>query len=547
MTKFIRCATWVFLLLLVNDASGQSTYDQAIAAGDKALDKKHFDRAIDMYFAAAAFDESKSDEVQARVKQVFDAILRLEQRAESSAKEADSLRLVADSALDAAIESHGEAMARYEEAYQASTRNAAVNLLLRSADFTTLPQLRALMAVKGVRSLQFVNEDIRRPDVLNALLGALAGLEETHPIKADLEVPSIALFDPDDTGKLKVLGVDGRVYALDLVDDSLHRSVDRHPMLIKEPPRPISGLDALSVDHSGMRAMTCGAEHGLAVWSLISDSLIGSARSDPSFREVSAIGSFGVNGPFLVGDRSGHLRIWHLEGAHLIGSDPIGIGGIVRDMAYVPALGVIAVANKTNIIHLVRADGHTTTVDAGSNGIQKVVSHPSEAALFIGTSDGKVMRVELSAPQKPIRAAQGSRSTTVYAERNVPIETLALRKDGKRLAFVDAGKTLSIIDPTNRTLLLKDMGEGDVIAYKGVQALLDGLPRSIAFGAKDEVYLGYGRSVKRTFGSVEAICERLCYLLSGASWTWADGTDPSMNNWFYSLGIDAEDPSPCQK
>ena len=72
-------------------APGQSNYKEAIQQGDDAFKRKEYKKAINLYFAAEAFDPSKKEIVKGKVNEVFDRIVALQREADKSKKEAQEL------------------------------------------------------------------------------------------------------------------------------------------------------------------------------------------------------------------------------------------------------------------------------------------------------------------------------------------------------------------------------------------------------------------------------------------------------------------------
>lgn len=88
---------FLFCIAIHVNSLGQSNYgqairdyDQAIAKGDTAVSKKQFNKAIEYYFAAEAFDPTKKDSVKAKVNRAFVAIEALRKKAEADKTRAET-------------------------------------------------------------------------------------------------------------------------------------------------------------------------------------------------------------------------------------------------------------------------------------------------------------------------------------------------------------------------------------------------------------------------------------------------------------------------
>jgi hypothetical protein len=121
-----------------------NSYNEAMAEGTKEFEKGEYKKAIDYYFAAAAFRPENKGEVKEKVNSVFNAIIALRKKAEAAlveAKKQNTLALEAkkeaekqkDLALEAkkevenqkdiALEAKKEAEKQKELAEQALKRN----------------------------------------------------------------------------------------------------------------------------------------------------------------------------------------------------------------------------------------------------------------------------------------------------------------------------------------------------------------------------------------------------------------------------------------
>lgn len=96
----------LFDVILFATANAQSNYNEAIAQGDDAFKNAQYKVAINKYFAAEAFDPSKKEVVNEKVKLAFDKIEALRLEAIDSKKdavdaltEAQKQKELADSAL----------------------------------------------------------------------------------------------------------------------------------------------------------------------------------------------------------------------------------------------------------------------------------------------------------------------------------------------------------------------------------------------------------------------------------------------------------------
>lgn len=79
---------FIFFALTVNVHSQVNNYYDAMKEGNKAFDKGEYKKAINFYFAAAAFMPENKGEVKEKVNKAFDAIEALRKKAEDALAEA---------------------------------------------------------------------------------------------------------------------------------------------------------------------------------------------------------------------------------------------------------------------------------------------------------------------------------------------------------------------------------------------------------------------------------------------------------------------------
>ena len=69
-------------------AKTQNNYAEAMQMGDNEFKNKEYRKAINLYLAAQAFDQTKKDIVKEKVNKAFDMIDALKKKAEDSEKQA---------------------------------------------------------------------------------------------------------------------------------------------------------------------------------------------------------------------------------------------------------------------------------------------------------------------------------------------------------------------------------------------------------------------------------------------------------------------------
>ena len=86
----IRFMFFLFGLFLALAAQAQNSYAEAIQQGDAAFQQGQYKLAINKYFAAEAFDQSKEKVVKAKVNRVFDRIEALRREADVAKRRAQA-------------------------------------------------------------------------------------------------------------------------------------------------------------------------------------------------------------------------------------------------------------------------------------------------------------------------------------------------------------------------------------------------------------------------------------------------------------------------
>src|SRR5258705_5171504 len=106
---------FIFCSILVKSYSQVSSYHEAMAEGKKEFERGAYKKAVDFYFAAAAFMPENKGEVKVKVNEAFDAIDALRKKAEDALTEAKKQTTLA-------LEAKKEAEKQKEIAEQALKR-----------------------------------------------------------------------------------------------------------------------------------------------------------------------------------------------------------------------------------------------------------------------------------------------------------------------------------------------------------------------------------------------------------------------------------------
>src|SRR5258705_8468631 len=107
---------FIFCSILVKSYSQVTSYHEAMAEGKKEFERGAYKKAIDFYFAAAAFMPENKGEVKIKVSEVFDAIVALRKKAEDALAEAKKQTTLALEAKKDAEKQQSIAEAAFKEA-----------------------------------------------------------------------------------------------------------------------------------------------------------------------------------------------------------------------------------------------------------------------------------------------------------------------------------------------------------------------------------------------------------------------------------------------
>jgi len=217
---FILCATFSMNLI------AQSNYIEAIERGDVAFAKEDFQKALEYYFAAEAFDETKKVEVQRKISDVLLKVDAIKNQAIENRKKAEKSEQSANDSLKVAREAKDTADARLERAEidkdTASARLERVKIAKAKAD--SLKQLaeRELKIANRIKNIAAAR--IKANEAMRQLAGR--DLENgTHT--------AIAAYDSNKIAKGPLYNKDC-YQALDLAYKSYLKENNKNPSPIYE-------------------------------------------------------------------------------------------------------------------------------------------------------------------------------------------------------------------------------------------------------------------------------------------------------------------------
>lgn len=122
---------FIFCSLLVKAHSQVNNYYDAMKEGNKEFGKGEYKKAINYYFAAAAFMPENKGEVKEKVNKAFDEIETLRKKAEKSEKLAQEQKLLTDIALAEAKKQQSNAEVASKEALIAKNEAESSNKKLQ--------------------------------------------------------------------------------------------------------------------------------------------------------------------------------------------------------------------------------------------------------------------------------------------------------------------------------------------------------------------------------------------------------------------------------
>lgn len=350
----------VFILvyvLLSSAASAQRNYGEAMQKGLEAFDKGDFKRAINLFFAAEAFDPSKKDEVKKNVNEAFERIDRLKREAEEARRIAEFEK---SNALSEKARAEKQALTAYANdlAYKSKIvfKDGDLNTAFRLAEF-------AFRYIDGSNNnvqqslidAFYFNDDMRNPN-LEKLKANLNGHRR--------EIISLAISS------------DGKKIASYSNEDEIKIwNNDQGEILSKIPLRNNMDIDGLSFSHDGNKlafATRNTARHWTRntarIWGINKEELF--ADWEAHANTINRL-SFSPSGKFFAtGSQDKTTKIWKLKQGTF---QDVYIGEIVFDF------------KDTSPVHSVAFSPNEKFIAIGTDSI-------GLAAKIFRLSDGKLVK-----------------------------------------------------------------------------------------------------------------------------------------------------------
>lgn len=364
--------------------------------------------------------------------------------------------------------------------------NKAGAIALNSLEVKDDPSLRGAMAIQALRFMERHGGDLQDESLVRALRTALLNLELKDPARIPLRTTAKSAA-ASSSGGLLVLDKDGRTTRIN--------PTERTSVLLGNPPITVSGLDHGTLAADEGLVLWAQKEGGLATWSQNGGSVLHKVPRTDHLDDVSAMACFTDGTTFVSGDRKGRTIIWQAEGSALKIVAQVDLGGIIRGMATLKQTDQVVVVNKTAQVHFLSRSGtvRKVTLPAGEEA-QRIAVDGQGTRCFVGTSSGNIYSIDGNGNQA-LKVGSSSRG----------IESLTVRGDGKRIAFVNAAKRLTVLDPAAPT--------------RALHMDLEELPSTLMFGPKEELYLVSGLKVERTYCTSKAFADRICVLLQNRTLT----------------------------
>lgn len=389
------------------------------------------------------------------------------------------------------------------EKERANQLNKAGQVALNSLAVKGDADLSGIMAIAALRIIERNGGNIQDDALVRALRDALLSLERDQQARIPIR-GNILHATTSAAGTQFVLDIDGRSMRL---DPAAHGSVP-----LGAAPRGVSALDAGFIAPDQGLVLWAHQDGSLSIWPQNGGGVRHKVGRTDHLAAVSAMASFASGTSFASGDRKGRLVVWNADGGSLKTIAQKDLGGYLR-MAPMSSAGLIAVVNSTARVHFVDASGSIRHVELPTGErAQRIASDGKGGLAYVGTATGGVYRVD-----------PGTMTTRKVASGPTGIEAIAVRSDGRRIAFVNTAKRLTVLDPS---------------ASEGALHIgLEDQPTFLMFGPSEELYLVSGAKVERTFCSTKAFAERICQLVGGRKLT--------AQEWEQRIGIGQQEV-PCE-
>ena len=417
------------LLLPFSDLVAQSTFKEAILAGDKALKRGDFEQALKEYFAAEAFEPSQRGLVRKKLRQVFDGINTQRIKAIESDTLAQRARREAVAAREkegnARIDAEKKAVTNYanELAYlsEVALLNGDLNSAFRLAEFILkyveednskaqqalfnafywnddllnfpLARHKTFMGHKGI-----VNDVCFSPD--GSLIASASEFNEAKiwDVESGALVQSLVghkrsvskiLFAPHGNLVLTASS-DNTIRIWDVSTGDIVNTLEGHTYPIRD----------MKISPNGLYIASCSNDGTSKVWEIETGKLL---RTLKNYRIDPSCLDFSPDGRFIAANCGRIVVFWEIQSGveYSLISDKAGI----NDLAYSPDGKVLVTANvnsslvfwdadnKEKIDSFRAHDGYINSVNFSPSGKYIVTGSFDQTAKIWSFPDGEIKRV----------------------------------------------------------------------------------------------------------------------------------------------------------
>ncbi len=352
------------------------------------------------------------------------------------------------------------------------------------------PQLRGLMAVYALRSLEQSGGDVNSEEVVRALQESLRILQlGREPGAKGFRKPAQYLVPALAKNKLFALGNDGRYLSINVRDWSKKTETDLTAEL-----DVLSGKAFLAASRSEI--ILTDRDGGIRVHDANSGALIASVRKSPHIEDIRAASSVGPNGIIVCGDLSGLLTIWKRNGTKLELVKSHQGKGKFRTLIDVPGRSSIVGVDGTGDIVVVLLDGNLSTVTIPGGEAAWSIAHAGTDRVVVGTKQGRIWTFDL----------KDRRLTSLSNESGPAVESLLFDAPTGRLAWVNGAKLLTLRSPDSAT------------QAKDFRMDLGVIPNTMAFGSNNVIYISTSEGILPVICDSRTIADRICEFV-GRSWS----------------------------
>ena len=361
--------------------------------------------------------------------------------------------------------------------------------------------LRGLMAMEAYRLMKENGGEPHAQEIVDALYRALYTLELKEPWKVGgLSSEPRTMVSDGASSKLLVMGYKGVLRSVDMKA--------RVKSVVRDLSTKVLAGDKAFLSPSRQLVLLSHTDGPFEAWSVTTGQVVARGDRGAGAPEIGALSAFGDEGPFITGDRKGHVVIWSLKNGSLTEQASFDVGAAVRAFEELPGKEMACISGSASIM-ILDAEGHDRIVLLPSKTAVTRSAADANGTLVLGTSDGSIL----------LRKSSATAATVLSAGSGRACDVLTASSNGRWVADVNSAGQLSVHDRSGQLAPLRIRPA-------------EGVPLTMLFGGDEELYLGYGDGkIVRVLFTADAMGDRICQLVAILGRRWNPET------WQGNIGI----------